>query len=135
MDLDQLLGPIETVLDLVPSVAPWVGTVIAVLIILAVLPRKKRLPHHKRDPVRLYTWHQKKQLINVAAGRCEHKHPLWRRCPQRGAEDNHIVPWSRGGRTTLSNGQLLCRKHNRRKSDIMPSLFYRWRLKQRRRRY
>lgn len=31
---------------------------------------------------------------------------------------DHIIPWSRGGHTTLDNGQMLCREHNLNKSDI-----------------
>ncbi len=31
---------------------------------------------------------------------------------------DHIIPWSRGGHTTLDNGQMLCREHNLQKSDI-----------------
>ena len=30
---------------------------------------------------------------------------------------DHIVPWSKGGRTTLENGQMLCAACNRAKSD------------------
>lgn len=32
-------------------------------------------------------------------------------------EADHITPWSQGGRTTAENCQLLCRMHNRLKSD------------------
>lgn len=32
-------------------------------------------------------------------------------------EADHITPWSQGGKTELSNGQMLCRECNRRKSD------------------
>lgn len=32
-------------------------------------------------------------------------------------ETDHITPWSQGGKTTLENGQMLCRECNRRKSD------------------
>lgn len=32
-------------------------------------------------------------------------------------EGDHIIPWSKGGKTTLENGQMLCRKHNSEKSD------------------
>lgn len=30
---------------------------------------------------------------------------------------DHIIPWSKGGKTNAENCQLLCRMHNRRKSD------------------
>jgi len=33
-------------------------------------------------------------------------------------EADHITPWSQGGKTSLENGQMLCRECNRRKSDI-----------------
>lgn len=33
-------------------------------------------------------------------------------------EGDHITPWSQGGKTELSNLQMLCRDCNRRKSDI-----------------
>lgn len=32
-------------------------------------------------------------------------------------EADHIIPWSRGGHTTLANCQMLCRECNRRKSN------------------
>lgn len=32
-------------------------------------------------------------------------------------EADHITPWSQGGKTELSNGQMLCRDCNRRKSN------------------
>lgn len=32
-------------------------------------------------------------------------------------EADHIIPWSRGGKTILENCQMLCRECNRRKSD------------------
>lgn len=30
---------------------------------------------------------------------------------------DHIVPWSKGGPTTVENGQMLCKRHNLEKSD------------------
>ena len=30
---------------------------------------------------------------------------------------DHIKPWSKGGKTELSNGQMLCRKDNQSKSN------------------
>lgn len=34
---------------------------------------------------------------------------------QRGMEADHVIPWSAGGRTELSNGQMLCIACNREK--------------------
>lgn len=104
---------------------------VATLVLLAVRAHRARY----RDPQRLFTWEQKKVLIRQAGGRCEHKHPLWFRCPMRGDHADHIHPWSKGGPTELDNGQLLCREHNRAKSAHIPSPLYRWRLMQRRKRY
>lgn len=33
-------------------------------------------------------------------------------------EADHITPWSKGGKTLVENCQMLCKEHNRRKSDI-----------------
>lgn len=88
-----------------------------------------------RDPVRLFTWPQKLQLIQQASGRCEHKSPLWRRCPALGTQADHVVPWSKGGPTQVWNGQLLCERHNQQKSAWSPPALYRWRLRRRRRKY
>lgn len=32
-------------------------------------------------------------------------------------EADHITPWYEGGKTNVENCQLLCREHNRRKSN------------------
>lgn len=89
-----------------------------------------------RDPQRLFTWEQKKTLLAQAGYRCEHKPLLWRRCQNTSRlEADHITPWSRGGATQLWNGQILCRKHNRAKSNLIPGPFYRWRLGRLRKRY
>lgn len=89
-----------------------------------------------RDPQRLFTWEQKKILLTRARWRCEHKHPLWSRCrATTGLQADHVVPWSRGGATALVNGAALCQRHNARKSNRIPSPLYRWRLRQRRRKY
>lgn len=86
-----------------------------------------------RDDQRLFTWEQKKVLLDRAGHRCEHKRPLWIRC--RATADlqaDHIRPWSRGGSTQLWNGQILCRRHNARKSSRPPGPLYQWRLERRR---
>lgn len=37
-------------------------------------------------------------------------------CPDCDQND-HIKPWSKGGKTELSNCQMLCKWHNEHKSD------------------
>lgn len=108
--------------------------IIVVSIVLAVLHR--RGTHRHRDPQRLFTWDQKKIALRHCHFRCEHKSPFWFRCKKTThLEADHIVPWSRGGRTDMKNLQILCHEHNRRKLASMPSLIYRWRLYRRRRKY
>jgi 5-methylcytosine-specific restriction endonuclease McrA len=109
------------------------GIALIGLLLLAVLIGARR---RRRDAVRLFTWAQKKMLLHQSRYRCEYKHPLWRRCRQTSRlQADHIVPWSGGGATEIWNGQILCSRHNRRKSNLIPAPLYRWRLDQRRRRY
>lgn len=90
----------------------------------------------RRDPQRLFSWEQKKQLLETAGHRCEHKPLLWRRCAEtERLQADHVVPWSRGGPTEVFNGQILCRHHNRGKSNIVPGPLYAWRLRRMRRKY
>lgn len=89
-----------------------------------------------RDPQRLFTSAEKKIILARAQWRCEHKHPFWKRCQATtGLQADHIVPWSRSGRTILANAQALCAGHNRTKSNHMPRTIYIWRLNRRRRKY
>lgn len=106
--------------------------VIGSLLLVAGLGRRRRW----RDPQRLFTRDQKLVLLARAGHRCENKPPLWSRCQATSRlEADHVVPWSRGGPTQLWNGAVLCHRHNRRKSNRIPTSIYRWRLARRRRRY
>ncbi|QNE18100.1 HNH endonuclease [Kribbella qitaiheensis] len=102
-----------------------------ILVLAAITGHERR----RRDPMRFYSWPEKQLLIRQANGRCEHKPPFWRRCPAQGTQADHVVPWSRGGPTELWNGQLLCHRHNKRKSNRVPGPLYRWRLQRRRAKY
>ena len=56
----------------------------------------------------------KQKAYNAQSGRCRH-------CGKHGSmkdmEADHIVPYSKGGRTTYSNLQILCRPCNRSKGN------------------
>lgn len=121
------------------------ATMLGVLTLLVVLAgRLRRLGRHMsrmlpgrryRDPQRFFSSAQRHELARRAGGRCEHKPLLWHRCDRTGRHADHVIPWSKGGPTTLDNGQWLCARHNLRKSDTMPSPLYRWRLTRRREHY
>lgn len=89
----------------------------------------------RRDPKRMFTAAERTQAFARAGLRCEHKSPLWFRCTNTPTQGDHIYPWSRGGRTAMSNQQALCAFHNNRKSGAVPSRVYIIRLQRRRRRY
>ena len=63
------------------------------------------------DKLRDFTESQRKQIF----ARDDHK------CVDCGSEEkleaDHKLPWSKGGKTTIDNGQTLCEYHNRSKSD------------------
>lgn len=60
----------------------------------------------------------KRFVFKRAQGRCEHIHTSGARCSsQFQTQFDHVIPFSKGGGTTLENIQLLCRVHNAAKSD------------------
>ncbi|WP_425465433.1 HNH endonuclease [Nocardioides litoris] len=74
--------------------------------------------------------------MDRAGGRCEESLLLaWGRCSRPAQEADHVCPWSRGGATMPSNGQALCRRCNRTKSDTRPAWWCVIGLERRRRHY
>ena len=56
----------------------------------------------------------KQKAYNAQGGRCRH---CGRHGSMKDMEADHIVPYSKGGRTTYSNLQILCRPCNRSKGN------------------
>lgn len=76
--------------------------------------------------LRSFTTNQKRELYERQDGKCANGV----HCRTVGNEDgqkqfylnemeaDHITPWSKGGKTVLENGQMLCRPCNRQKADL-----------------
>lgn len=65
--------------------------------------------------IRAFTDSQKRTLYEMQKGICPSCKDEFEILEM---EADHITPWSQGGKTELSNGKMLCRECNRRKSDI-----------------
>lgn len=116
-----LHGVIDGVHD-TASQHPWL-VVLLVALLIPGLVRSARVAMHTgpRDPVRRFTRADKQLLLTYAGNRCEHHGPFGHRCRATDRlEADHVHPHSRGGWTHLSNGQILCKAHNREKNAAIP---------------
>ncbi|MFI8778082.1 HNH endonuclease [Brachybacterium paraconglomeratum] len=115
---------------------PWLLVPVAVTLLAGVvLASPAGGACESRDPRRGFTVAERREAFERAGHRCEHKALLWHRCTNTPTQGDHIFPWSRGGRTAMSNQQALCPFHNSRKSGTVPTRMYILRLQWRRRRY
>ncbi len=72
------------------------------------------------DDQRLFTHDQRAAIFRKARGKCANPGKSGDCLVECGWNDihaDHLVPYSKGGRTTVANGQLLCRNCNLRKSN------------------
>ena len=89
-----------------------------------------------RDVWRSFKGEARRIVFARAGGRCEATAFLvWGRCRAAAVEVDQVYPWSKGGATIVSNGQALCRHHNRSKASWTPAWWYIVPLERRRRRY
>lgn len=120
-------------------VGPHLWWLIPLLALIAVLrfPMLGRGPNSsRRDPWRGFKFAPRAAVLQRAGGRCEAPVLLaWGRCDDLAVEVDHVVPWSRGGPTVASNGQALCKAHNRSKGAMVPPWWYVLGLERRRREY
>lgn len=135
MGTDGTMNALEVVLDLLMRY-PWLLAPVAVaLFVCVVLAAPAGGSCESRDPRRAFSAAERRAAFERAGLRCEHKTILWHRCTNTPTQGDHIYPWSRGGRTAMSNQQALCPFHNGRKSGSVPTRMYILRLQWRRRRY
>ena len=118
---------------------PWwsypVAAVIAVLVLTSIVRGMRSGFSVQCDPQRVFTSAERKVGNDRAGNQCEHKPILGRRCKNPGTQGDHIIPWSAGGATVMSNLQMLCGACNLRKSNWRPGRVAIWRLERRRRKY
>ncbi len=72
------------------------------------------------DDQRLFTHDQRAAIFRKARGKCANpgkSGDCLIECGWNDIHADHLVPYSKGGRTTVANGKLLCRNCNLRKSN------------------
>jgi hypothetical protein len=117
---------------------PWLGALVIAVVARSCLGglRDALYGRATRDPVRTFPRGDKSVLLARAGGRCEQHSLLVGRCAQtRQLEADHVHPHSRGGWTSLANGQVLCRRHNKAKAARVPWTWELDRLARRRQAY
>ena len=129
----------EALGGLLPLLQPhllWLVPMVIVIVVL-LLPMPGRGPGWaRRDPWRTFRFGPRATVMERAARRCESAAFIaWGRCGAPATEVDHVFPWSRGGPTVESNGQALCRGHNRSKGAMRPPWWYVLGLERRRRSY
>ena len=75
---------------------------------------KKHLNLRQFDNTIKRNIYQKQSGICPYCANTENENKIWKIDEM---EADHIIPWSRGGKTTPENCQMLCKHHNRIKSD------------------
>jgi hypothetical protein len=119
-----------------PFIAPVVLLGLALALLSSPLPGRGPRMLQRRDPWRGFKFAARRRVMMRAGHRCEAPRLLaWGRCPNPATEADQVYPWSRGGPTVVSNGQALCRDHNRRKSNLRPPWWYVLSLERRRAAY
>lgn len=92
-------------------------------------------PEGWRDQPRTFPDRDREWINRCAGGRCEHRTLGVFRCRAEITDLDHHYPWSKGGATVRGNLVGLCKKHNLRKTNHIPTRLDTWWLKRARRRY
>jgi hypothetical protein len=128
----QILGPVWHGIWLGATSSPWTGAVLVQFAVM-VMGRLYRVIRWApialagRDPVRRFGRGERASLFAHAGTRCERHGLLSARCKEtEKLHADHVHPHSKGGSTTVGNGQVLCSRHNKRKAARIP---FNWQLR------
>jgi 5-methylcytosine-specific restriction endonuclease McrA len=128
---------LRSVLD-AAAAHPWLTGLFTLLVLVRLVDAVRTAAHgrHPRDPQRLFVGADRATLLARAGRRCEHHSFLSGRCATTDRlQADHVHPHSRGGATSVANGQVLCRPHNARKANRIPWAWELDRLARRRQAY
>jgi hypothetical protein len=139
LSLSSTSNPIGTILGsvghgmwLAATSSPWAGAVFSSLI-LSVMVRVYRairwapIANAGLDPLRRFKGADRAAILSRAGARCERHSLLFGRCKEtEKLHADHVHPHSKGGSTTVANGQMLCSRHNKQKAARIP---FNWELR------
>ena len=121
---------------LIPFLPHYVAIFAIVFFVAGPLPGRGPRFLQRQDEWRRFKHDARRIVMSRAGHRCEAPVFLvWGRCQEEATEADHVYPHSRGGPTLPSNGQALCRGHNRSKAALRPPWWYVLGLEHRRRAY
>ncbi|WP_162458257.1 HNH endonuclease [Pseudactinotalea terrae] len=131
--LDELRAVIAARVLAVPL---WVPLAVVALLVGGVAARRAGgRGNGQTDPVRMYPSVMRAQVFARAGGQCEYTGWAWQRCRAKAEHADHILPWSKGGATSLQNGAASCAHHNTSKGAKLLTGRQTRALERRRRRY
>jgi len=134
MQWDKILASLLT--GLIPVLPQFILIAAVIVVIASPLPGRGPRLFQRRDDWRRFKYGQRDVVMSRAGHRCEGAVFLvWGRCGEAAREADHVYPHARGGPTIPSNGQALCRGHNKHKGAMRPPWWYVLSLERRRHSY
>ncbi len=130
--IGTILGPVWHGIWMGVTSSPWTGALFVIFIVMAMVRmyrviRWAPIAMARRDQVRRFGGFDRAALLRCAGGRCEWHGVLAGRCREtKNLQGDHVHPHSRGGSTTVGNGQVLCSRHNKQKAARIP---FNWQLR------
>ena len=120
------------------TVSAWLDALLFAVVATVLIHTIRRMVHggRPRDPECRFHPADRALIVSRAGNRCEHHSIIGVRCEQtRGVQADHVHPHSRGGWTSVHNGQALCVRHSVMRSAAVPWWWQLRRLAKRRAAY